>query len=421
MIEHCNRTLLGFAAAYLALLPTNAATFGRSFAFGGAAICAVILFALSYRADAPRVRLAGPAILAPLLFWALWSVASLAWSVDPAYSRGQLSREVLDSLLVVLIFYMAPYNARALRVLVTSALLSLVAFGLLALVMDLQGSWDPGLFHNGVGPWSTWLVLAAPLLFLLVAPQPTGFGRRTASLVVALALLLFIIVMARMTDNRIVWIALAAVFGAASLIAALRWRQPLAQTPVRFVLPLLALLLVLTLAFVDAVKERATIYPRSTSVTATLERDPRLALWEHLRDRIGERPWLGYGFGRRILADSMSRELDNPLLTHAHNAFASQWLQTGFIGMAAFVAFIGALLWRYAAFVRARDEALALVGLVGIALVAGFVLKNLTDDFLFRSNAKEFWALTSMLLGYGVRREQRMGQETASETIEITV
>jgi len=42
---------------------------------------------------------------------------------------------------------------------------------------------------------------------------------------------------------------------------------------------------------------------------------------------------------------------------------------------------------------------------VGVALIAGFAVKNLTDDFLFRSNAKEFWALSAMLLGYGVRRE----------------
>ena len=32
------------------------------------------------------------------------------------------------------------------------------------------------------------------------------------------------------------------------------------------------------------------------------------------------------------------------------------------------------------------------------------MIKNLTDDFLFRSNAKEFWALSAMLLGYGMRR-----------------
>ncbi|HVO90837.1 MAG TPA: O-antigen ligase family protein [Casimicrobiaceae bacterium] len=411
MTEHCNRTLLGFAAAYLALLPTNAATFARSLTFGVSGVCALILVVLSLRGRAPRVPYVGTPILLPLLLWVGWSTASLAWSVEPSYSSGQLAREVMDSLLAVLIFYMAPYNARALRVLVTCAFASLVVFALLSFAMDWRGNWDAGVSHNGVGPWSTWLVLIAPLLFLLIAPKPIGYGRRPASIAIALLLLVLIIFCARMTDNRIVWIALSAVFGAASLIAALRWREPLTRRPVRFILPLLALLVVLAVAFVDAVKERASIYPRDVTVAATIENDPRVALWEHLRVRIGERPWLGYGFGRLILAEPMSRELDNPLLTHAHNVFASQWLQTGFIGMAAFALFVAGLLWRYARFVRAPDEALAIVGLVGITLITGWLVKNVTDDFLFRSNAKEFWALTTMLLGYGVRRAQRLRKD----------
>ena len=54
-----------------------------------------------------------------------------------------------------------------------------------------------------------------------------------------------------------------------------------------------------------------------------------------VRVKIEERPWLGYGFGRRVLADELAAELHDPLLTHAHNTFASQWLQTGLVGMRA--------------------------------------------------------------------------------------
>ena len=42
-----------------------------------------------------------------------------------------------------------------------------------------------------------------------------------------------------------------------------------------------------------------------------------------------ERPLTGYGFGRRILAGPLAAEMGDPLLAHAHNVFASQWLQTG--------------------------------------------------------------------------------------------
>jgi hypothetical protein len=61
---------------------------------------------------------------------------------------------------------------------------------------------------------------------------------------------------------------------------------------------------------------------------------------------------------------------------------------------------------RYLRFLRSRDDTLALVGVAGVALIAGFIAKDLTDDFLFRSNAKELWAMTAFLLGYGMRRER---------------
>jgi hypothetical protein len=83
-------------------------------------------------------------------------------------------------------------------------------------------------------------------------------------------------------------------------------------------------------------------------------------------------------------------------------------LQTGLVGMAAFIAFLAALAARYVRFVRSRDDSLAFVGVVGLALLAGFVAKDLTDDFLFRSNAKELWAMSSFLLGYGMRRERAL-------------
>ena len=141
-------------------------------------------------------------------------------------------------------------------------------------------------------------------------------------------------------------------------------------------------------------------------MTQTFTDDPRLALWELTAATIRARPWTGYGFGKSILEDELREALRNPMLSHAHNLFVSQWLQVGVLGLSAIVGLLGALAWRFVAFLRARDDALALVGLIGLALLAGFVVKNLTDDFLFRSNGKEFWAVCAMLLGYGARIER---------------
>jgi O-antigen ligase len=215
-----------------------------------------------------------------------------------------------------------------------------------------------------------------------------------------------------------VWIALAAVFATASLLAALRWPRTFTRAPLRAAAPLVVLLIVLGLAFADVLEERARIALQG-SVAMSIERDPRIVLWEHVTARIAARPWTGYGFGRQILADELTKETGNPLLAHPHNVFASQWLQTGLVGMLAFIAVLVAFGARYARFARARDDSLAFVGVVGLALLAGFVAKDLTDDFLFRSNAKELWAMTSFLLGYGMRRERALaapGQALAASS-----
>lgn len=406
MADHINRWLLVFASAYLFLLPTNAATFAVSVAFGGAALCAVTAFILAWRNPVTHIPMAGPSILVPLGAWALWSCASIAWSADPAYTRGQLAREVMDSLLAMFIFYVAARDAHSLRVMIGAAFASLACLALLAIGMAaMAGTWDAGRWHHGVGAWSTWLVLIAPFLFALLAPPPAGFGRGTRSLVVGFLLLALMVATARMTDNRVVWIALAVVFATASLVAALRWPRTFARSPLRWIAPLAVLLVVLGFAFTDVLEQRAQAASRG-SVAMSIERDPRIVLWERVSARIAARPWTGYGFGRRILAGELAAETGNPLLSHPHDVFASQWLQTGLVGMAAFIAFLAALAARYVRFVRSRDDSLAFVGVVGLALLAGFVAKDLTDDFLFRSNAKELWAMSSFLLGYGMRRER---------------
>lgn len=414
MTDHINRWLLGFAAAYLFLLPTNATTFAVSVAFGGACVFAIATLARTWSDDALRIPFAGASILVPLALWSLWSAASLAWSIDRAYSWAQFSREILDGLLAMLIFYVAARDARSLRVLIGAALASFAFFAVLALAMQtIFGTWDAGRFHHGVGAWATFAVLVAPFLFAMIAPPPAGFGGGVRQYAIGAVLLALMIATLVLTDNRIVWIALAVVFGTASLAAALRWPQTFVRTPLRWLAPLCVLLFVLGFAFADALEERADLVDRG-NVAMSIERDPRIVLWERVAAHIEARPLLGYGFGKRILASRLTAETGNPLLAHAHNLFASQWLQTGVVGMLAFAAFLAALAARYVRFARSRDDTLGFVGVIGISLLAGFVAKNLTDDFLFRSNAKELWALSAMLLGYGTRRERELANALAT-------
>ena len=403
------RWLAGFTAFYLFLLPTNHGTTLRSIAFGGSVLFAALVLGWSLRERHVR-----PEAQIPLPPWSLtltagawyaWSAASYFWSVRPHYTAGQLSREVAENVLVIVAFYIASADVATLRRYVATALASFAIMSALAIGYALTAAgWDPALKHNGVGPYSTYVVLTAPLLLALLAPAPVGLARRGLALALCAVLLALLVASARLTDNRMVWIALAAVFATAAIVSAARWPRTFLRAPWRWLAPLAALLVVLGFAFADAAKERAvSVFPPQTSVEATIKADPRFRLWNQLSERIGDRVWQGYGFGRRIQAEEIANDLADLQLTHAHNLFVSQWLQTGAVGLALFAAMLGAIAATFIRYARARDDVLAFLGIVGLSVLTGFVVKNITDDFLFSSNAKEFWALIAMLVGLGTR------------------
>lgn len=403
-VGRLRQLLLVAAAANLALLPLGPLTFWRSLSFGCGVLFALILLGFAWMRRAESVPSPGCIVLVPLLAWSAWSGASLAWSVDPGYSAGELRRELVWNLLTMLMFYVAAQNWHAWRVLAVTALATLGAMAAYAPLFAAVGvSWTAGNWHGGVGTFATYLVLFAPLLLLLLAAPPVGWRNGKRSLAVGVLLLVLLLAAARVTDNRMVWVALATTCATAAGLAAWRWRSTFALTPARWLAPLLVLLLVLGVLFADAAREKArTHFPPDTSVAQTIEHDPRRLLWSHTMARIAERPWTGFGFGKAILQNELKGELHDPLLTHAHNMFIAQWVQTGAVGLIAFAALLAAIGWNYVAFLRARSDSLAFLGLLGLALLAGFVVKNLTDDFLYRSNAREFWALNALILGRGM-------------------
>ncbi len=153
-----------------------------------------------------------------------------------------------------------------------------------------------------------------------------------------------------------IWVALATGFVVAAVLAAWRWRarphpraEALGRRPA-------GVACAGGLLFVDAAVQRArTDFKPDTPVAQSFADDPRLALWQHTFERIRERPWTGFGFGKSILAEELRGELHDPMLAHAHNLFVSQWLQTGAIGVAALVAMLAALTWCFLD-VPARDR-----------------------------------------------------------------
>ena len=402
--------LLFFTAGYLGMSLTNNLVWPRS-VFFALMCCTTLLLILTQRREMrDRMSEVGVPLLCVLL-WFLWMTASLRWTIEPRFSVREWETEVQYAAFVFVAYFVVAHDTRSVRIL-TATLLT--AFAILATValarVAIAGDVDLSPWHHGDGPWSTHLVLVAPVLFALFA-KPAGTRTPQLRMLLFVVLLLLLLANARVTDNRMVWLALAASFGTAAIVAAVRWRSAFGRSPWRWMMPLAALFIVLAFALADVAHEKAGKSQNhgiaKTSVAQSLRNDPRIALWEVTVEKIRAAPWLGYGFGRGILRQVLPAELHDPMLTHPHNTFVSQWLQTGAVGLAIFVGFAVALAWRYLRFLRSHDDVLALMGMIGLALLAGFLVKNLTDDFFYRSNAKVFWAMTAILLAYGTLRERQ--------------
>ncbi|MCC6197320.1 MAG: O-antigen ligase family protein [Burkholderiales bacterium] len=405
-------SLVFWACIYFALIAVTGHTWFRSLAFGFALLFALWLVLGSLFSDNEPIPIPDTWLWAPIAAWVGWSAASYFWSVHPAYTKAEIGTEIGWGVATATIFYVAARSAVAFRALVTMAALTGAFLALVAIHGILAGGGiDPEKLlqpqHGGVGAFSTFIALLLPLLPLLLAPRPIGYGTGPLPMAGFIALFALLLVAARVTENRMIWLALAAGFVTAAALAAWRWRGRLARAPLRWTATVAALLLLVGVLFVDATVQRAkTDHRADTTLAQAIKDDPRFALWRHSFERIAQRPWAGFGFGKSILRTELQGELGDPMLAHAHNLFVSQWLQTGAIGVLALCAMFLAFAWRYAAFMRSPDGTLAAIGIVGLVMLATFIVKNLTDDFLIRPTSKEFWALNALLVGYGLRLQR---------------
>jgi len=403
-------SLVAWACIHFALVAVTGFTYVRSFAFGFAAVFALWLVLGAIFSDNEPIPIPDSYLWVALAMWAGWSAASYFWSVHPEYTKAEIGTEVGWGLTTAAIYYVAARSGVAFRSMVTTAVAVAAFLAVLAIDVVLTNAGaDPEKMlvrtHGGVGAFSTYLVLVLPILPLLLAPRPMGYGTNRWSVPCLGIVFVLLLIAARVTENRMIWLAFAMGFIAFAVLASWRWRNRLVRAPWRWTSILLVLLVAVGTLFVDAAMQRAkTDNSQDKSVAQLIADDPRLVLWQHTFERIRERPWTGFGFGKSILRTELSGEMGDPMLAHAHNVFVSQWLQTGVIGVATLVALLAALAWRYATFMRGGDGMLAAIGLAGLVVLIAFVVKNLTDDFMMRPTSKEFWAINALLVGYGIRR-----------------
>lgn len=375
------------------VMPMEAITAARE--IGLISLAALLLL---FHLAQPAAKFRPTSLWLPLLIFFLVAAFSLFSAVDVKNTLKELRAETLKGILIFYCgvhFFQGPSHLRQVwgAILAGAAVMSF--FGVLLFLLDtgnvLESFMRAGSLHNGFGCFSTYLVSVWPFALLAWPLAKSGWQRwGLAALALTVALAAFF------TYSRAAWAALAvqSVF----LVFML-------QRSARKALGL-ALLLGLGLLMVFALSPGATHGER----WAKLLENPGeiggsagdlLALWKHSYQEIKEHPFQGIGLGRNSFSKAFPdfRSSHQPLLWHAHNMFVDMTLQLGVQGLLAFLVVLAVLV--HALWPRARPIAsqAQLFRLACLAMVLGFCLKNLTDDFFADDNGLLFWLLCGLGVG----------------------
>lgn len=332
----------------------------------------------------------------PLVLWAAVCAVSLAWSIDPAYSRKELTNEVGYALLAFLTFFYLTRDERSWRFW-KAALAAGCILASLAAIGHLVRSpvWPDDGLVGGRNEFSTYVVLVMPLLAASFAQAGRRRERLAAAAIAALA-----VASAYFTLNRTMWPALFA----EAVVLGWPYAGRAAATGGRRAARAFVLLLACVAfagAFVAASHMKSGVQEiDAQALQATVERDLRWRIWSYGIERIGERPLLGHGYGRGILRDDFRARLDNPSAWHAHSVILNYALEAGVFGVVALLALAACLARAFWKPYRAPGREVWMAGAFGLTLLLGAAVKTMTDDIVVRENALLFWSLAGMGLGY---------------------
>ena len=341
-----------------------------------------------------------PPIWLPVVLWAAWAWLSVVWSIEPERTYKELRNEIVYAGLALWMCFVAAGAPKAARILLPT-LAAAAAGGMLIAMRDFALGWERYLagLNGGPGDHSSALLTLMPCIAMAGWSTWRAGGPRWVQLAAALLGLLGF-VGAYCTMNRTVWMGLAVESLLLGGMLALRARAPSSWSKrTRLVSGFVAVALIAgAVVALSAVQAK-----REVIGGKTLAKDTRLVLWPEIVERIRERPLTGYGFGRGLLRGPLQtefRDLD-AMLWHAHNIFLEQLLQLGAPGLVLFLGLLAALVrqgWRAAA---ATSDLQAACGIALIAVVAGMLVRNMTDTLFVRQNALLFWGVAGILLAWG--------------------
>src|SRR5437588_2478088 len=389
-----NQALAWLVAALLVILPlAHVSALRNLLSLAVALLITVILM---------RERRLPPLPAWPMAAWIALGAASALWSADPAATMHGVLQDMLLPAGVFLAAWRMAADAGAFDrarwaacggVLCLAAIVvQVIATGRPAATFMPDAAGLSRIYYwPGVGVASTFAALIVPFaLFSLVSSR---HAERYGGAVVLAA----VITVAVVSQNRIVWPTL--LLSCAAFIA---WLWPaFAPAPRRIAAGVLCAAAVATWgAFNYASRER------QISVQE-LGGDLRLQAWREWTGIALEKPLLGHGFGRSLLRREGERGVSQELrqrephyLSHGHNLFLDVAVQLGVLGLAIYLALLGALLreyWRLGG--AAAPRPVRALGAAGFALLVAMLAKNSTDDFMDQAVAIAFWGYAGVLLG----------------------
>lgn len=394
-------------------------------------------------------------LLIALGVWALWTLMSATWSVNPDATLHAWLDEIAYPLAAFYAFWLLGQSPlkqqRLLQNVAWATCLILAAISVVYFHYLDPGAPKPGLMHfyARVGHSSTLALMAIPLFATMTAKTETRIRGLTG--------VLFCVVIGGATLNRFFWIALAVV------AVVLVWPRS-SRERVR-AWTALGALLVVTLVAVGFSNKLRLMSPAAGSVAApavqvsgsapevlrvvarapdlqlaatesapapnpvtliehlravsginrAMRSDARPRIWEFYGSQVAKHPWIGIGFGKPLpslaygsLVPEDLFKLDGNVRTHAHNLFLNTLLQVGIVGLIFQLAAFGCLAYQFFAVRLIHPQWYR----AGLALILGMLAKNLTDDFMWQSTMLMFWSYCGWLLGQSAIRLNTLGAKT---------
>lgn len=339
-----------------------------------------------------------PPIWPAFALWTAWAALSIAWSEDVARSVKELRNEFVYTGFALWTCFVAAQARSAPRTLLTVMGTAGAAASALALYYFFG---DPGKYprgvHGGSGNHSSVVLVLMPCA--LMSGWYALRARRPYIAAAAAALAALFVLSAYTTLNRTVWIGfLAELLIIVVLLLAVRPGSSILRSKA---------LLFAVLALVSAGAVAMTLIVHSERVAGgaptELKKDARVAIWPEALELIETHPIAGYGVGRGNLRRTLVKETGDALAWHAHNLFLDVLLQTGLPGLALLLVLLGATLraaWRLC---RKSDDVAVACGIALAAVVAGMLVRNMTDVLWVRGNALLYWGVVGALLGLPAR------------------